>query len=68
MDELIEKNPRKLVKNGQKLAKIEKYPENLKKDRIQSSWGERKNKYREFWVQTLKKQRKQKTVRRFLIQ
>ena len=40
MDELIEKNPEnwsKMAINGQKLAKIEKYPENLKKDRIQSS-------------------------------
>lgn len=40
MDELIEKNRNKLVKNGHKWpksARIEKYPENLKKDRIQSS-------------------------------
>jgi len=37
MDELIEKKPRKLLKKWPKLAQIGKYPENLKKDRIQSS-------------------------------
>lgn len=41
MDELIEKttteNWSKMAINRQKLAKIEKYPQNLKKDRIQNS-------------------------------
>ena len=40
MDELIEKKPEnwsKMAINGQNWPKFEKYLENLKKDRIQSS-------------------------------